>query len=113
LDERFASENRQEWIRRFSEQDRLLERALIWEPFKDYPELASDPQMYDNDYIVEFNHPARGLEKWVGIPVKLSNTPGEIRNPAPELGQHTEEVLLEIGGYTWSEIERLREQGDI
>jgi len=110
LDERFASENRQEWIRRFSEQDRLLERALIWEPFKDYPELAADPQMYDNDYIVEFNHPARGPEKWVGIPVKLSNTPGEIRKPAPELGQHTEEVLLEIGGYTWNEIERLREQ---
>lgn len=112
LDERFAAETREEWMRRFSEHDRLLERKLIWEPFKDYAELAADPQMYANDYIVEFNHPARGPEKWVGIPVKLSHTPGAIRNPAPELGQHTEEVLLELG-YTWPEIEKLRMEEDI
>lgn len=112
LDERFASKTREQWIRRFSEQDRLLERKLIWEPFKDYAELAADPQMYANDYIVEFNHPARGSEKRVGIPVKLSRTPGAIRSPAPELGQHTEEVLLELG-YTWQDIEKLRMEGGI
>lgn len=108
LDERFASETREEWIRRFSAQDQLLERKLIWEPANDYAELAADPQMYANDYIVEFDHPVRGREKWVGVPVRLSQTPGAIRRPAPELGQDTEEVLLEIGGYTWEEIEKLR-----
>ncbi len=110
LDERFAAGTREEWIKRFSEQDQLLERKLIWEPVNDYAELAADPQMYANDYIVEFNHPARGREKRVGIPVRLGQTPGAIRNPAPELGQHTEEVLLEVGGYTWEEIEKLRRE---
>ena len=112
LDERFATATRQEWVKRFSEQDRLLERKLIWEPFRDYAEVASDPQMYANDYIVEFEHPVRGQEKWVGIPVKLSKTPGSIRMPGPELGQHTEEVLLELG-YDWGQIVELREAGAI
>jgi len=103
LDQRFASETRDEWVRR------LGQRELLWEPVRDYAEVAADPQMTENEYIVDFDHPVHGMVKEVGIPVKLSNTPGKIRKPAPELGQHTEEVLLEIG-YTWEEIARLREE---
>ena len=46
-------------------------------------------------------------------PVRLSATPGAVRAPAPELGQHTEEVLLEVLGFEWEQIGRLREQGVI
>jgi len=103
LDQRFASETRDEWVRR------LGQRELLWEPVRDYAEVAADPQMTENEYIVDFDHPVHGMVKEVGIPLKLSNTPGKIRKPAPELGQHTEEVLLEIG-YTWEEIAKLREE---
>ena len=102
LDQCFATETRDEWVKR------LGQRELLWEPVKDYAEVAADPQMTENEYIVDFDHPIHGMVKEVGIPVKLSNTPGKIRKPAPELGQHTEEVLLEIG-YTWEEIAKLRE----
>lgn len=103
LDQRFATETRDEWVKR------LGQRELIWEPIKDYAEVAADPQMTENEYIVDFDHPLHGPVKEVGIPVELSKTSGKIRKPAPELGQHTEEVLLEIG-YTWEEIAKLREE---
>lgn len=103
LDERFASKPREEWMKHLSE------RELIWAPVNDYADVAADPQVVANDYIVDFDHPSHGQVKLVGIPVKLSKTPGQIRMPAPEFGQHTEEVLIEIGGYSWEELEKLRE----
>jgi len=45
----------------------------------------------------------------VGFPIHMSETPGSVRMPAPELGQHTEEVLLELG-YSWEDIVKLREE---
>jgi crotonobetainyl-CoA:carnitine CoA-transferase CaiB-like acyl-CoA transferase len=103
LDELFATATRDEWAKR------LGRRELIWEPVKDYGEVAADPQMQENEYIVDFDHPVYGPVKEVGLPVQLGQTPGKIRRPAPELGQHTEEVLLEAG-YSWEEIARLREE---
>ncbi len=45
-----------------------------------------------------------------GVPVRLSKTPGSVRAPAPEFGQHTEEVLQEVLGYDWDKISDLRER---
>ena len=45
-------------------------------------------------------------------PIKLSKSPESVRMPAPEFGQHTEEILLEYG-YTWQDIARFKEQGVI
>jgi len=103
LDETFAGEPREEWVKRLDSTD------LIWAPVNDYKEVADDPQITANDYIVDFDHPNYGQVKLVGIPVKLSKTPGEIRMPAPEFGQHTEEILRDLG-YSWDEITKMNEE---
>jgi crotonobetainyl-CoA:carnitine CoA-transferase CaiB-like acyl-CoA transferase len=71
---------------------------------------VNDPQVRANDYIVEVDHPTRGRMAAVGVPWRFSETPAEAAAAAPELGQHTEEVLQEVG-YSWEQIEALREQG--
>ena len=58
------------------------------------------------------DHPEWGRTKAVGNPISLSETPAQPADWAPELGQHTEEVLL-AAGYSWEDIERLREGGVI
>jgi len=58
---------------------------------------------------VTVEHPHIGPIRVPGIPVNFSETPGSVRTAAPELGQHTEEVLLELG-YTWEEMGQLREE---
>ena len=79
-------------------------------PVYDYAEVAADPQMWVNGYLAELEHPNFPDHRVVGVPVELSATPGGLQGPAPELGQHTEEVLLELG-YSWDEIEAMREAG--
>jgi crotonobetainyl-CoA:carnitine CoA-transferase CaiB-like acyl-CoA transferase len=57
----------------------------------------ADPQVASNEMIVEMHHPAVGAIKAVGIPVKLEGTPGSVRRAPPRLGEHTREVLAELG----------------
>ena len=59
------------------------------------------------------DHPQHGPTQMVGVPVRLSETPGSVRTPAPELGQHTEEILLDVLGCDWDRISALREKGVI
>jgi crotonobetainyl-CoA:carnitine CoA-transferase CaiB-like acyl-CoA transferase len=61
---------------------------------------------------VPLEHPAIGPVDQVGIPFELSATPASIRTPPPLLGEHSDEVLTEVG-YTGPEIERLRRTGVI
>ena len=58
---------------------------------------------------MKIDHPEYGRIDTVGIPIKLSETPGSMRKVCPKLGQHTEEVLLE-NGYTWDDMVKLKEQ---
>lgn len=60
-------------------------------------EVFADEQVLARGMVRELQHPAAGLIKHLGIPVKLSATPGAIRMPAPTLGQHTGEVLRAFG----------------
>jgi crotonobetainyl-CoA:carnitine CoA-transferase CaiB-like acyl-CoA transferase len=72
-------------------------------------DLPSDPQVLANDYVVDYDHPALGNLTLLGMPVRLSATPGDPRGHAPEHGEHTELLLTEMLGYSWDDIGRLRE----
>ncbi len=106
LDQTFASRTRDEWIAHLSES----EGDFIFTIVNSVDDLPEDPQIQANDYVVDFEHPQHGKTRVLGIPVKLSETPGSVRLAAPELGQHTEEVLLEVLGYDWDRITELRER---
>ena len=86
----------------------ILLAADVWcAPVYDFSDMESDPQVAENEMIVGYDHPVAGQVRAVGIPVKFQGTPGEVAGPAPLLGQHTEEILREIAGYSAEEVERL------
>ena len=73
-------------------------------------DLPDDPQVKANDYVVDFDHPRFGPTQVIGLPVQLSETPGSIRRPAPEFGEHTEEILTEVLGYSWEQVGELKDR---
>ncbi|MCX8072133.1 MAG: CoA transferase [Candidatus Binatia bacterium] len=105
LDRIFATRPRAEWVE-------ILRKGgdFIFTVVNTVDDLPDDPQVVANDYIVPFDHPRFGPTKVVGLPVQLSATPGSIRLPAPEFGQHTEQVLIDLLGYTWDEVAALKER---
>ena len=107
LDRTLATKNRDEWVSIFEEQ----QVPFAYAPVHDYYELLDDPQVLENEYVVNFDHPAAGTIKVMGHPVRFSETPARVMREAPEFGQHTEEILRELGGYSWEEIAALREEG--
>jgi crotonobetainyl-CoA:carnitine CoA-transferase CaiB-like acyl-CoA transferase len=76
-------------------------------------DVVTDPQATANSFFTQVPHPLCGELRLVASPVKFSGTPAEVSAPAPELGQHTEEVLLEVAGMTWDDLVRLKEEGAI
>jgi crotonobetainyl-CoA:carnitine CoA-transferase CaiB-like acyl-CoA transferase len=98
----FAGRTTEEWT------ERLAAEHQRFAPVRTHDAIAADPQALANDYIVEVDHPEWGPTKLVGCPITLSDTPTRWGVVAPELGQHTEEVLLEFG-FSWDEIAELRD----
>ncbi len=71
-------------------------------------QVSNDSQALANNYFVYFDHPVHGATKMVGFPWDFSDTPASCRRPAPEHGEHTEEILHEIG-YTGDQIGEMRQ----
>jgi len=63
--------------------------------------------------VIELDHPKAGPIRVTGVPIKLSDTPGAVSTPPPELGQHTREVLEEWLGVEESQVARLEQSGVI
>jgi formyl-CoA transferase len=77
--------------------ERLDRSGVPCGPINTYPETLSDPHTLARGMVVDLVHPGAGPIKALGIPVKLSDTPGAVDRPAPLLGQHTAEILAELG----------------
>jgi crotonobetainyl-CoA:carnitine CoA-transferase CaiB-like acyl-CoA transferase len=92
--------------------DRLRKADVPASIVQDYATLVHEEQPHANGYIVEQDHPRFGRQRVVGLHVQLSETPGELGAPAPDLGQHTREVLEEFG-VTGPELQHLADAGVI
>lgn len=101
FEERFASLGRAEWG------ERLDAEGCIWAPVQTLDEVIADPQAHANGYFVTLKHPGGEEYQVVAAPLKFRRTPGQVKGPAPEVGQDTELILLELG-YDWDQIERLK-----
>jgi crotonobetainyl-CoA:carnitine CoA-transferase CaiB-like acyl-CoA transferase len=75
-------------------------------------DMLADPQVKARDMVVETEHPKAGRVKGIGHPIKFTDTPGEMKRPAPLLGQHTREVLGGLG-YSDAEIDALARDGAV
>jgi CoA:oxalate CoA-transferase len=106
LDAAFVRHERAEWLTRLKDDP----GDFIYTRVNSVDDLPDDPQVRANNYVVEMDHPQHGPTEMVGIPVELSETPGNIRRAAPELGQDTELVLMDVLGWDWDQVEALREK---
>ena len=81
-------------------------------PVNTYAEVFKDPHVLAREMLMQTQHPVAGPVQMTGINIKLTKTPGELRLPAPTLGQHTSEVLRTLG-YTDEAIDKLKSAGAI
>lgn len=104
IETEFARRPADEWV------DALLAAGVPAAPIYNYAEALASEQAVARNMVMEIDHPVEGRVKALGFPVKLSGTPQQVRHAPPLLGQHTEEVLGEIG-LSAARIEALRLAG--
>jgi len=101
LEKTFRTQTTEHWLQS------LLAAGVPCGPINDMKQVYDDPHVQERNMAVECDHPVVGQVKHIGIPVKLSRTPGEVAHAAPTLGQHTDEVLREFS-FGGDEIADLR-----
>jgi crotonobetainyl-CoA:carnitine CoA-transferase CaiB-like acyl-CoA transferase len=85
---------------------------IIWSPLMTPLEVTQDEQALANDFFVDWDHPQYGKIKVLNNPIKLSKTPAEIKRKAPDLGEHTDTIMKELG-YGPESIATMKKSGVI
>jgi crotonobetainyl-CoA:carnitine CoA-transferase CaiB-like acyl-CoA transferase len=97
-----ASKPRDQWLQILESHD------VAVAPVLERHEVFGHPQIRANQMFTKQQHPQAGQVEMVNIPIQLSDTPGGLRRPAPLLGQHTDEVLQELG-YDAAKVQQMRD----
>lgn len=106
LEEKFQTRPAADWLA-------LLEKVGIpCGPVYDLDGVFKDPHVIHREMTIQAQHSKAGTIKLTGFPAKLSDTPCQLRHPPPVLGEHTNEILLELG-YTRKDLESLRQESVI
>lgn len=105
FDRIFATRPRDEWLRIFSGHD-LFACAV-----NRLSDLENDPQIIENEYLVDFEHPVLGKIKIPGFPIDFGRSVAGTKSAAPNLGEHTDNILKTIGGFSTEEISSFRAKG--
>jgi crotonobetainyl-CoA:carnitine CoA-transferase CaiB-like acyl-CoA transferase len=106
FDKKLAGKTRDEWFEIFKKE------SVICAPIQTTMEVVNDPQAAANEYIITVDDPKQGKTKMVGFPWMFSETPASVKRVAPELGEHTDEILSDLG-YSREEIAGLKKDGAI
>jgi formyl-CoA transferase len=104
LAERFLEKTTEEWI------STLEPQGVLCGEIKTFEEAARNPQIGENNMVVEMEHPRLGGLRLLGTPLRLYDTPPSLRVPPADLGEHNREVLGELG-YSEEEITELEQHG--
>ena len=106
IKEIFRTRERNEWF------EILREAGSQAAPVYEIDEALEDPQAVHRQMVLEVDHPGQGKVRQLGIPIKLSETPGRVRHPAPLPGENTEEIMAALG-YSKDQVKKLVEEGVI
>ena len=101
MEKTFGTETTAHWV------DILEKAGVPTGPIYQVDQVYSDPHVKTRNMSVKLDHPVAGSIRNIGVPVKLSHTPGSVRTPAPVLGAHTDEALASFG-FSKEEISQLR-----
>ena len=102
----FKQKTRDEWV------ELLRQKDVCVAPVNNVDEVFDDPQIRHRKMLVELEHPTLGKVQQVGIGIKLSDTPGEVKSIAPRPGEHTDEILGVLG-YDSDAIAGLKQSGAV
>ena len=102
----FKTKTRDEWV------ELLRTKDVCVAPVYDLNEAFDDPQIRHRNMVIELDHPSVGKVKQVGIGIKMSDTPGQVRSLAPKPNEHTDTILAGLG-YSKDDIAKMREAGAI
>ncbi len=100
----FAARTLDEW------REKLDGVEVCWAPVSTFDEAFDDPQVQHRGLLIEDSHPVAGKIRQLGMPIRLSGTPGEVGGPAPAHGEHTVAIMAELG-HTPEEAHALRHDG--